>query len=968
MTYKNWQKGSQWRKWDLHVHTPASFHWNSGKLLRDMDLEEKEKTFAELLKTIEDSDVSVFCFMDYWTFDGYIQFKNYLAKNNLTCSKTVFPGMELRIEAPVDYRLNIHVILSDSLSNQLLDDFKSKLTVRSINRRISDDAIIEFAKSLSADKAKINGFGDPQKLSQNELLKLGSSTIEVTKESLESAIKTLPPRMAYIMQPFDTSGGLSGLDWKTQPHAANYFLQSAHVIESRDDDIANLFLGIETNKNRTYIENFRKSLDYVQKPVICGSDAHRYADYGQFPSKKATWIKADPTFNGFKQIIYEPRERVALQELQPHEKIPYRVIDKVRFIDKTGQKLFASNWIDLNENLNTIIGGKSSGKSLLLYHIAKTISPLLVAKRSKEVPILNYKFGDLNHFDFEVLWKDGLSQKLSTSSDDSREIEYIPQLYVNVLAEKQGEASLYKLIETILEQNFEYREFIQKIKQEIANLEMAIDSNVAELLRKREELQTLYDERKAVGGKQEISAEIDRLSSEIKRLRDASNFSDIETSEYEKLLHLRLQEQRKKQEYEELGHSIESSAASLDSIKNQAVQAVSNITSTGTNKLSKRVLSKLISFTKNRLVKSFDLLIVSQKNMAESSRRKAQKSSEREKKLLERLVPYTAKINDQTKLKSFEEKLQAQNTILEAYNKKTALIEDTKDAGVRIKQTLVENYTDLLGCYQKIVEKLIKDQYSRIDADIFLVVKLRFDVEKFSTSFGDLFDRRRTNFRTALGTMFSDTGEFHFKEAEHLKNISTIYEKLTDKSNTNLIFRKGTTSPDAISQLFKNYFEIEYNIRYKNDQILDMSPGKRGMVLLQLILHISNATHPILIDQPEDNLDNRTISNELKQFITAKKQIRQIIMVTHDANLVVLTDAENVIVSNQGGQQIDRENTENRFEYIAGSLENSFRLDETDANKGILFTCGIREHVCDILEGGEAAFKKREEKYGFSDR
>jgi hypothetical protein len=90
--------------------------------------------------------------------------------------------------------------------------------------------------------------------------------------------------------------------------------------------------------------------------------------------------------------------------------------------------------------------------------------------------------------------------------------------------------------------------------------------------------------------------------------------------------------------------------------------------------------------------------------------------------------------------------------------------------------------------------------------------------------------------------------------------------------------------------------------------------------------------------------------------------------VTHDANLVVLTDAENVIVSNQDGQQINRENEKYRFEYIAGSLENSFRLIESETRLGILKSCGIREHVCDILEGGELAFKKREEKYGFSNR
>jgi ABC-type cobalamin/Fe3+-siderophores transport system ATPase subunit len=158
---------------------------------------------------------------------------------------------------------------------------------------------------------------------------------------------------------------------------------------------------------------------------------------------------------------------------------------------------------------------------------------------------------------------------------------------------------------------------------------------------------------------------------------------------------------------------------------------------------------------------------------------------------------------------------------------------------------------------------------------------------------------------------------------------------------------------------------IEYNIRYKDDDILDMSPGKRGLVLLQLILHISNATHPILIDQPEDNLDNRTISTELRKFVKAKKLARQMIMVTHDANLVVLTDAENVIVSNQAGEQADRENAEFRFEYVTGALEHTFRQPENQA-PGVLFSCGIREHVCDILEGGEEAFRKREQRYGFS--
>ena len=152
-------------------------------------------------------------------------------------------------------------------------------------------------------------------------------------------------------------------------------------------------------------------------------------------------------------------------------------------------------------------------------------------------------------------------------------------------------------------------------------------------------------------------------------------------------------------------------------------------------------------------------------------------------------------------------------------------------------------------------------------------------------------------------------------------------------------------------------------IEFKGDDILKMSPGKKGLVLLQLILHISNATHPILIDQPEDNLDNRTIYNELKSFLKKRKLLRQVILVTHNANLVVSTDSENVIVCNQSGEQINMDNFKYRFEYVTGALENTFYRKSA---KGILYKYGIREHVCDTLEGGEEAFKQRELKYGFT--
>lgn len=80
-----------------------------------------------------------------------------------------------------------------------------------------------------------------------------------------------------------------------------------------------------------------------------------------------------------------------------------------------------------------------------------------------------------------------------------------------------------------------------------------------------------------------------------------------------------------------------------------------------------------------------------------------------------------------------------------------------------------------------------------------------------------------------------------------------------------------------------------------------MSPGKKALVLLKLLINLAESKCPILIDQPEDDLDNRSVFVELVDFIRNKKISRQIILVTHNANIVVGCDAEEVIVANQAG-------------------------------------------------------------------
>lgn len=132
-----------------------------------------------------------------------------------------------------------------------------------------------------------------------------------------------------------------------------------------------------------------------------------------------------------------------------------------------------------------------------------------------------------------------------------------------------------------------------------------------------------------------------------------------------------------------------------------------------------------------------------------------------------------------------------------------------------------------------------------------------------------------------------------------------------------------------------NIYSLEEN-SYKN--LKDMSPGTKTNLLMEYIVFKDTET-PLLIDQPEDNIDNNTIYKDLKKWFLDLKSKRQVIVVTHDANIVINSDSENVIVATQI--------TENKFNYNHGALE----------YESILDSCSR------ILDGGYDAVEKRMRKY-----
>jgi hypothetical protein len=278
-----------------------------------------------------------------------------------------------------------------------------------------------------------------------------------------------------------------------------------------------------------------------------------------------------------------------------------------------------------------------------------------------------------------------------------------------------------------------------------------------------------------------------------------------------------------------------------------------------------------------------------------------------------------------------------------------------------ITTNIKAKYSDLFNCYQDIIAKNKEnDKCKNISdtGDFSIGSFIKIDAQKFNENYLHKINKKKS-LSQQFGDFFDENSNYLFDASNHLNNVNFMIDKIT---RGDIGFKAGHDEEHAMYSLLEDYFYVDYDLLQNGDNLMSMSPGKIGIILFQLFLHLSQSRNPILIDQPEDNLDNRTVYQELNEFIKTKKIQRQIIIVSHNPNLVVSTDSENVIVANQDGQNKTCKNFQYKFEYVSGAIENSF-IDSSQ--KGILFQKGIRQHVCDILEGGEEAFEKRENKYGF---
>ena len=125
----------------------------------------------------------------------------------------------------------------------------------------------------------------------------------------------------------------------------------------------------------------------------------------------------------------------------------------------------------------------------------------------------------------------------------------------------------------------------------------------------------------------------------------------------------------------------------------------------------------------------------------------------------------------------------------------------------------------------------------------------------------------------------------------------------------------------------------------------DLSTGQKATAILMLLFLNSEA--PLVIDQPEDDLDNRFITGNIVPELKKEKRKRQFVFATHNANIPVLGDAELIVGITPDGE--------------AGAGQSRIEREHV----GSVDSPSVRHIVEDILEGGKEAFERRRAKYGF---
>lgn len=949
-------RGSIWRKWDFHVHTPYSvLNNNYGFNPYEMKGAELDRAFGSFFKKLfteaVENNIAAIGITDYFMIEGYKRVKKYMASPEKmeACFPDVelrrkveriyvFPNIELRLDTFVgkgSSSVNYHVIFSDTVSEREIEqNFLHQLQFKNDaggEKSLTLENIIEYGRTLKEEN-KTKGKGSD--------LYIGLKNVTVSYDTILKVLKKDSSFEGKYLIAIPVDESLSKIQWSGRDYQTRLNLyKQAHVLLTANEKTVKWALAKDEEESR--IREFGSI-----KPCIWGSDAHEYERLFKPADDKYCWLKTELSFEGLKQILYEPAARVRIQKEQPNEKDPHQVIESIVFNDENFQK----TPVVFNDSLTCIIGGKSTGKSLLLRQLASAIDPKYVEEQEKTSSTAKNPFNINNA---TVFWKDGAT--------GVRKIVYIPQTYLNKTIDNPEESTaITKIIEGVLLQESDIQTAHDILKEKTDSIKRKTQANIQTLIALTQELNAIEEDIKREGASATFDETIKTLENQRVDLAEKVNISQNEIDRFGEL----------EKGIQTVNTAISALSTELGKLTEMSFPAVvipgyfkstdgfdiDNSFGEEFPHIESKLLA-LIETIKSSMSSLWIPAIDELKAQIQSEINGYKKKIDKYKSEYDDLKEKVAKSEQLQKLtvRITDEKAKLQNALTRESQR-----DDHIKKIAELRASILKSQTDYLDTYEE-YGRIVRATGTKKDTALIFDVKIVWRREPFISLLSNMFNNKNYSpFRAKYGFDLAE-----LKENDYGDELLDDIWKAMDNSNEHggLTVKVGYTIEKVLLQLFDDWYNVHYVVKSGNDTIEEMSPGKKALVLLELLIGLEESKCPILIDQPEDDLDNRSIYYDLVQFIRNKKDERQIVMVTHNANVVLGADAEEVIIANQRGK--DTENASARFEYRSGAIENDEVPKDESGNvlPGILNKAGIQTQICDILEGGKIAFQLRKSKY-----
>ncbi len=1021
--------GSQWGKWDLHVHTPESIVHNY-----DGAKEEAWEKFINDLEALP-PEFKAIGINDYVFIDGYERVLKEKKAGRLNNIDLILPVIEFRLDkfagtvkkgpdgkySQSDWnRINLHIIFAPLEPEVIRQQFLSGL--------VQSYQLIPDAEHL---KGKWKAL-----ITRDTMIELGEMIIDAAPSDkkgayaspLQEGFNNLCFNFGEILKALDVHHlkdryltAVGKTEWDNMKWDDHSIAEKRNVINRADI----VFTAAETPA--AYASARKKLTESGINDVLLDcSDAHTFS---QSPNKDRignafTWVKADPTFEGLRHAIAEFDQRIFVGDAPPklsivaNNRTKYLKAIEVRKVESAW---VADTWFDvnvpLNQDLVAIIGNKGSGKSALA-----DITALVGNTRNHHAFsfLTQHRFRDRRNklaqkFVGTLHWEDGTSTRMELHEDPTtssvERVKYLPQSYLESLCNElaaggassfdaelrniiyshvpqEGQLGFATLDELLAYKGSEVQGEIERVRRKLSKtnseivavekrLTKAFHTSLEEkLTAKQHQLEVLdkvqlppvEDPKSSDAVKEEIDAARARLTvlgTIIKKVNDQEATARLARTEalrraaqVAKILqavgnHKRVHDQALadlEKMISEVSDTIKAADVLLLSVKTETLDALaikfqaeaerqgtilSNSTEDGIPAKRLKAQKEIDSITA-KLGEKHRIFIAYKAQVAQ---RETQK---------------TELIGDETKANSIKW-LEKEIRVLDALPAKRDRLKAERVAAVRgmHKQLgqLVSEYREMYEPVQAFVDKALT-----MEMPLPLSVNVLIAEEGFHDGFlGRINRQARGSFagidesavavRALLQEVnFSDEeavisfiesidGMLHFDRRAGVDALEEL--------EVGAQLRKGFSADDLYDFVFGlSYLIPKYSLNYNGREISQLSPGERGLLLLVFYLLVDKDDIPLVIDQPEENLDNQTIYKVLVQCIKEAKKRRQVIMVTHNPNLAVVCDAEQIIYAKK---------TENTFSYETGAIESP----------------EIKHHVVEILEGTKPAFDNRRKKYGF---